>query len=113
MKNKRVIKWSFSAEKDLLDIAGYVSSDSFQRALRIIMKIQSETEKLRDLPEKGRIVPEFEIQAINIFRELILPPWRIVYSFSNESINILAVLDSRRNLEDLILKKVVRAIERS
>jgi plasmid stabilization system protein ParE len=41
------------------------------------------------------------------YREVVFPPWRIIYKIDKQQVVIISVLDSRRNLEDLLLKKLL------
>ncbi|HPJ41757.1 MAG TPA: type II toxin-antitoxin system RelE/ParE family toxin [Spirochaetota bacterium] len=43
------------------------------------------------------------------YRELIVVPWRIIYRIEEQKVYILAVIDSRRNFEDIILKRIMKA----
>ena len=109
MKRSHTVKWSATAEKDLKRIVDRISRDSIQNAIKVLEKIQGEAEQLFHFPERGRIVPEFEAQNLFFFRELIVSPWRIIYSISNDCVHLLAVIDSRQNFEDILLKKILRA----
>ena len=60
-------------------------------------------------PERGRIVPELRDQGILQYRELIIPPWRILYRISEKRVYVLSVFDSRRNIEDILLKRLTNS----
>ena len=68
--------WSPTAKFDLKDIAAFIAEDSFLAAKRFVERLFHAVERLRDFPESGRIVPEFNDPAI---REVIRKPCRIVY----------------------------------
>lgn len=63
---------------------------------------------LYTLPDRGRIVPELHDQGINIYREISVPPWRIIYRISDSTVYVLSVIDSRRNVEDILLNRFIR-----
>ena len=42
------------------------------------------------------------------YRELVSRPWRISYRREENTVFVLAVLDSRRELESLLLERLVR-----
>ena len=46
--------------------------------------------------------------AITIYRELIAQPWRIMYKIENDTVYIMAIFDSRQNVEELLLQKLLR-----
>lgn len=51
--------------------------------------------RLADFPESGRIVPEFGIAKL---REIIYPPFRIVYRLDGNKVKIIRVWRSERLL---------------
>jgi len=57
-------------------------------------------------PARHRIVPELEKYGYFIYREIIVGYWRIIYKIENNYVYIMLVIDGRRNLEDLLLKKI-------
>lgn len=59
-------------------------------------------------PERGRIVPELESYGITAYRELIVAPWRIIYQVRGNDVYVLAVVDGRRNVEDVLLDRLTR-----
>ena len=106
MSKKYKVVWSNIAENDLKNIIEYIADDSPADAFRIFKNIKQKTSKLFTLPERGRIIPELRDQGILQYRELIIPPWRILYRISEKRVYVLSVLDSRRNIEDLLLKRL-------
>ncbi len=110
MARKYEVLWSNTAEIDLKSIIEYIAEDSPSNAFKIIKNIKQKVPNLYTFPEKGRIVPELRDQGIMQYRELIIPPWRILYRISKESVYILSVLDSRRNIEDILLKRLTDSI---
>jgi len=43
-----------------------------------------------------------------MYRELISSPWRIMYKVDSDTVYIMAIFDSRQNVEDLLLQKLLR-----
>ena len=101
------VLWSEVAEKDLINIVDYIALDSPSNASEIFNKIKEKAISLCTFPERGRIVPELRDQGILQYRELIIPPWRIVCRISQRSVFVLSVLDSRQNIEDILLKRLI------
>ncbi len=102
------ILWSKSAKLDLEDIINYIKIDSKMSALKILNSIQKHVKKLNDFPEQGRIIPELDRFNIKSYRELIVSPWRIFYKRNGSIISIVAVIDGRRNIEDILLRRNIR-----
>lgn len=107
MSGNYKIEWAEVAENDLKVIIEYIAEDSPTNALKILKKIKQKVSSLYTLPERGRIVPELQDQGISIYRELIIPPWRIIYRISEMKVYVLSVLDARRNVEDILLKRLI------
>jgi toxin ParE1/3/4 len=68
--------WSAAARDDLHDIVTFIAHDNPNRAMSFGYELISETNRLQDFPELGRVVPEYRNDAI---REIIFRPYRIVY----------------------------------
>jgi toxin ParE1/3/4 len=107
MKPKYDIVWADIAKKDLRDIIEFIASDNLDNALKTLTSIRQKASSLYTFPERGRIVPELQDQGIFIYHELIIPPWRIIYRISETEIYVLSVLDSRQNVEDILLKRMI------
>ena len=107
MNPKHQVIWISIAEKDLKEIIEYISVESHRDAINILNKIKEKASSLYTLPERGRIVPELKDQGILQYRELIIPPWRLIYRISERNIFVLSVIDSRRNVEDILLNRLV------
>ena len=107
MSQKYDIIWAGVAENDLKEIIEYIATDSPANALKTLKKIKQKASSLYTLPERGRIVPELQDQGILLYRELIVPPWRIIYRISEMKVYVLSVLDARQNLEDILLKRLI------
>ncbi|MFC1862734.1 type II toxin-antitoxin system RelE/ParE family toxin [Thermodesulfobacteriota bacterium] len=107
MKPKYRIFWANVAECDLKDIIESISIDNPQNALKILKNIKQKASELFTLPERGRIVPELQDQGILQYREIVISPWRLIYRISERKVFVLSLLDSWRNVEDILLKRFV------
>jgi len=63
---------------------------------RLVRQILAAVERLEDFPDSGRIVPEFGVQHL---REVIDPPFRIVYRRDPERVRVVRVWRSERLLD--------------
>ncbi len=107
MKNVHAVRWSETSENDLKGIVDYIAVDSPSRAYEVFSDIKAKASTLHSHPDRGRIVPELQDQGITQYREIIVAPWRIIYRVSEETVYVLSVLDSRQNVEDLLLKRLI------
>ena len=108
MNEKYRVKWAAVAESDLKQIIDYIAIDSPGNALQILKKLKQKASSLYTLPERGRIVPELQGQGIQIYREIIVAPWRIIYRITDTTVFVLSVIDSRQNIEDVLLNRLIK-----
>ncbi len=108
MNKKYHITWAAVAQSDLKQIVDYIALDSPDNAIETLKKIRQKVSELYTLPERGRIVTELKDQGIHIYREIIVPPWRIIYRISDTTVFVLSVIDARRNVEDILLNRLVK-----
>lgn len=101
------VQWASVAENDLKGIIEYIAEDCLASAISVFEKIKEKALGLNQFPERGRIVPELKDQGIALYRELIFTPWRIIYRITDKKIYVLSVLDSRQNVEDILLKRFI------
>ncbi|MCL1927219.1 MAG: type II toxin-antitoxin system RelE/ParE family toxin [Treponema sp.] len=104
---KYVVKITQNAENDLTEIINYISQNNPQTALVIMEKIISRIKTLDRFPYKGGYVPELLVRNIKDFRKITETPWNIYYKINDNIVNVLAVIDSRRNLKDILINKLL------
>jgi plasmid stabilization system protein ParE len=94
---KVAIRFAESALADLYSIrAWYAEQDVPEVGERLLGEIVASIEALADHPDMGRIVPEFDQPFL---RELIRPPFRIVYRRDPEYVRVVRVWRSERLLD--------------
>jgi toxin ParE1/3/4 len=94
------ITLALSAVADLEDIQSYYHDQGVPQVGRqFVTDIIAHIQTLMVYPEIGRMVPEFSKHYI---RELIHPPFRVVYLFEPERIQVIRIWRSERllRLED-------------
>ena len=99
--------WTQTAQQDLRRIMEYIAANSEIQARRAYSSIKEKADSLRQMPLRGRTVPELRYFSILTYRELISPPWRIIYKTVENRVWVLAVIDGRRNVEDILLNRFV------
>jgi len=107
MTQRYEIVWARRAQDDLRDIVDYIAMDSPGNALTILERIKDKASSLYVMPERCRIVPEFKAHGILHYRELIVSPWRIMFRIAAMKVYVLSVLDGRRNIEDILLNRLI------
>jgi len=97
MPQKRRITFAASAVRDLESISSWYTNQQVPAVGATLLKeIISKIERLADFPESGRIVPEFGIANL---REIVFPPFRIVYRIDENRVRIVRVWRSERLLK--------------
>lgn len=105
MSDNYKVEWTQTAYRDLVGIIEYISIDSPSNAKKTFTQIKSKAMDLHKNPARGRIVPELMEQGLTQYRELVIPPWRLMYRVTPETVYIVSLIDSRRNVEDILLNR--------
>ena len=94
MPAKIRISFAQSAFDDLEDILEYYREQQVPRVgEKLVGNIIKDIELLVEQSDMGRIVPEFEVEYL---RELIRPPFRIVYRRDRNKVRIVRIWRSER-----------------
>jgi len=97
MPGKYTITFAVSAVKDLEEIRTWYADQQIpETGERLLGEVISDVQRLAEFPESGRNVPEFGIADL---REIIHPPFRIVYRLDKRRIRIVRVRRSERLLK--------------
>jgi len=102
------VLWTTIAVSDLLGVVSFVSEDSPKAAVEILAKDKSRTAKLNRSPERERIVPELRRHGLSSYREIVIKPWRVIYRIEGRSVYVLSVIDGCRNVEDVLLSRLLK-----
>ena len=97
MARRKSIGFAESAVADLVEIREWYADQQVPEVgKRLAQEVVAQVERLADFPESGRIVPEFGLPNL---REIIYPPFRIVYRVDDDHIWIIRVWRSERLLK--------------
>ena len=108
MDEEYKVVWTRSAVSDLESIIEYIAKDSPSAAKILFRKLKKQTETLSYSPQRSRYLPELQEQGIFIYRELIISPWRVMYRVHERNVYVMAMIDSRKNVEDILLEKLIK-----
>jgi len=90
------VQFSPSALDDLSDLLDYYRDQEVEETgKQVANELIDATEALTDYPQMGRIVPEFNSPSL---RELIRPPYRVVYRIDSGCISIIRIWRNERLL---------------
>lgn len=94
----REVSLAESAVRDLEDVRDWHRSQSAPEVgERLIAEIGGSLGQLVELPESGRVVPEFDEPWL---RELIRPPFRVVYRIDQQRVRVVRIWRSERLMAD-------------
>jgi toxin ParE1/3/4 len=97
------------AEDDLIEIYTYIMTrDSAHNAGYVLNEIEKVCASLERLPQRGHVPPELSRIHISHFLEVHFKPYRIVYEIDGRKVFIHCILDGRRDLRDLLARRLVR-----
>lgn len=66
------------------------------QGLRLVAELLNKSERLAKYSDSGRIVPEF---GVPFLRELIVPPFRLIYHVETKNVWVIRVWRSERLLK--------------
>src|SRR5436190_22967469 len=95
MKKRFKVVWTRQAQEDLRAIRSFIARDAPITAAIFVQRLRSAAGRLRRFPESGHVVPEFGSLSI---REVFYGPYRIIYRFQNDVVEILTVFHGARLL---------------
>ncbi len=91
------LTFAASAVGDLEGIVAYYTEQGVPEVgQRLVAEILQRIEGLRNHPDRGRVVPEFGLKHL---RELVHPPFRIVYRRDLDRVRVVRVWRSERLLK--------------
>ena len=97
MARRKTVEFAESAVRDMEGILDWYREQQVPEVgKRLVREIFTDVGRLPDFPESGRVVPELDATKI---RELIRPPFRIVYRIDDTRIRIVRVWRSERTLK--------------
>ena len=106
----RNIEWTTDGVDSLNEILEYYISEAGENvADNIYKKIIKEIELLETEELKTKQTQELKDIGIFDVYELVINPWKVYYKIKNDNkkVYILFVLDARRNIEEILISKVI------
>jgi toxin ParE1/3/4 len=89
------VAWTELAHAQLDEAMAYIARDRPETAVEWLERILEAGASLRELPERGRVVPEV---ARTDIREPLISPYRLIYRVDEDSVTITMVVHERREL---------------
>ena len=107
---KYTVLWTRPAHVDAMRIMEYLYERGLHlQASNFLQALKTRTNGLREMPERGRIVPELRDEGITKYRELVdLQPYRVVYEVRDHTVYIHFIIDGRQDLAALLQDRLLR-----
>lgn len=96
------------AEEDLEALYDYVAEHrSPEQAADLLDALAERIVSLESYPERGSIPKEIEPLGITDFRQILLPPYRLIYRVFDTKVFISVVADGRRDMQGLLERRLL------
>ncbi len=89
------VVWTPRAQRRLQEIHDHIARDQPGNAARWVARVLDRSEQISELPQSGRMVPEYQRDTI---RELIEGDYRIIYRIRSQQVDVLTVRHGARRL---------------
>lgn len=106
MPHKYIVVIPKTVKTELDEIISFYYADRPDYALKIFKNFITRINSLNESPARGRIVPELEKNNIIEYREIIESYWRIIYRIEGNQVILYALIDGRRNVEEILIKRL-------
>jgi addiction module RelE/StbE family toxin len=104
---KYTVNVTANAKNDLREIVSYISRNNPQNALKTLERIEARIKTLDHFPNRGGYVPELLKKSIKEYRQITELPWRILYRVDEDIVTVLLIIDSRRNIQDILMQRLI------
>ena len=102
------IIWSEDAGDELFEIISFIKYNTGKiTAKNIYQKINNEVKKASKNAAGRRIAPMLLKFGIKNIHQINISPWVIFYKVENNRMEIISIIDQRRNLEEVLYEKVI------
>ena len=100
--------WSKDAGDELFEIISFIKYNTGKLAAKKINdKINEEIKKVSKNAAGRRIAPMFLKLGIKHIHQFNINPWAVFYKVENNRMEIVSIIDQRRNLEEILYEKII------
>ena len=103
---KYEVEMTQSSVNDLEEIIDSISKNSPKKAIQVLKKLYDKINVLENFPYCERCVPELFARKIKDYRYITADTCRIIFYINENMVIVLAIVDSRRNLQDILINKL-------
>ena len=102
------MRWSLAVCTDLFEIVDFIIADRPRAARKLGREISKAAARLARSPLGDRIVPELLDQGAAAYRQILESNWRVIDEVRQDEVHIHVAVDSRRDLSDLLQRRLLR-----
>ncbi len=97
-----------AASRDLEEIVDWIAeNDSPRKAGYVLDRLLKTAETIAALPHRGSRPDELPLGTEGEFRQIFFKPYRVIYEIAPSEIVIHLIVDGRRNLQSLLMRRLV------
>jgi plasmid stabilization system protein ParE len=74
----------------------------------LVKRLEKAARRLKSFPERGHALPELAPMGIQDVQEITNGPYRIIYKVLDNAVHILACIDGRRDVEQVLIQRALR-----
>ena len=105
---KYEIIWSKDSGDELAEIISYIKYTGGKiTAEKIYLKIINEVKRASENSGGRRIAPLLKEFGIHYIHQLNISPWILFYKAADKKIEIISIIDGKRNSEEILYKKIM------
>lgn len=98
-----LVEFTNPAEADLETILDYlVEQGAADVAEQLLERVLDKIASLETFPERGSIPGELLKMGVTDHRQLLLPPYRLIYQVGERQVSVVMIADGRRDMRELL-----------
>ena len=102
------VRFTKGAEADLLEVRRYIRKrDGAVRAREALDRLKETIMLLETQPEAGPVPEELASLGITEYRQLVSPPFRVIYMLVDDHVYVLVIADGRRDFQSLLKRRLL------
>lgn len=102
------VRLTFAARDDLMTLHTYVKTHrSVDEAERLLDDLLVRIATLETFPLRGPVPPELAALGDHHYRQLSVPPYRLIYEVVEAVVLVSVIVDARRDLSALLARRLL------
>ena len=102
------VRLTRGAEIDLEALHGYVKDNlSAEQADVLLDRLLAAIETLETFPLRGSVPKELDVLGIREFRQILVEPYRLIYSVGGKTVFVMVITDGRRDMQALLERRLL------